>query len=126
MRQQHCGIPNQIMQGVSQLLGSSKILPLPGISLKIALLVYVNSDLFCRLRTKLLVPPVCFYCFKCAIYLCTVLIFVLLFMHVFSFVCYETVFYDLCMYVCRTINMLLCSLYYLSISNYVLLCYFCF
>ena len=69
MRQQHCGIPNQIMQGVFQLLGSSKFLPLPGISLKIALLVYVNSDLFCCLRTKLLVPPVCFYCFTYALYL---------------------------------------------------------
>jgi len=82
-----------------QLLCSSKFLFLPGISLKIVLVHNVNSDLCCWPITKLLMPLDCFYCFKCAIYLCVVLVSVHLFMYVL-YLCYETVYaYDF-VYVC--------------------------
>ena len=100
-------------------------LSLPVIFLKIALAIHVNSYLFCCFRTKLLMPPVPLYCFQCAIYLYDVLVFEPLFMHVF-YSCYVTVYaYDLCMYVCITIYMLLCYLCYLYMFDHVLVCYVC-
>ena len=100
------------------LLSSSKYLSLPGISLKIVLVVHVSIDLFCCLRIKLLVPPVCFYCFKCAIFI-YLLCFYLCMYFILNAMRLSMHMICVCMYVYFvTIDMLIC---YLCMFSHVLL-----
>jgi hypothetical protein len=79
MGQQNC-VTYQTMQGVFQLLGSSKCLSVTGISQKIVLVAHVSCDLICCLRNKLLVLPVSLFalnmpftyalCLSLCFYLC--------------------------------------------------------